>query len=100
MRISPISVYRNVGTASAVRDPNQVEKSSIPFSDLLHQTSQVLERLDRESAAAQVDLVTGNARDMHTAVLAVEKASLALDLVISVRNRALEAYQEIMRMPL
>lgn len=70
------------------------------FSDALQKASATLESLDREMVQAQMDLVTGNARDLHTAVLAAEKASLALDLVISVRNKAIEAYQEIMRMPL
>jgi flagellar hook-basal body complex protein FliE len=70
------------------------------FSSVLEKASATLESLNREAGQAQLDLVTGNARDMHTAVLSAEKASLALDLVISVRNKALEAYQEIMRMPL
>lgn len=70
------------------------------FSDILRNVSASLEKLDQETLKSQLDLVTGNARDMHTAVLSVEKASLALDLVISVRNKAIEAYQEIMRMPL
>jgi len=59
-----------------------------------------VETLDQELVASQIDLVTGNARDMHTAILSAEKASLTLDLVIAVRNKAIEAYQEIMRMPL
>ncbi|HHY76448.1 MAG TPA: flagellar hook-basal body complex protein FliE [Firmicutes bacterium] len=70
------------------------------FSALLEKASASLAALDRELAESQIDLVTGNARDMHTAVLSAEKASLALDLVIAVRNKALEAYQEIMRMPI
>ncbi len=70
-----------------------------PFSNVLEKASASLAAIDREASQAQVDLVTGNARDMHTAVLSAEKASLALDLVISVRNKAIEAYQEIMRMP-
>ncbi|HHY44943.1 MAG TPA: flagellar hook-basal body complex protein FliE [Firmicutes bacterium] len=70
------------------------------FSSVLEKAAQSLAALDREMSQAQIDLVTGNARDMHTAVLSAEKASLALDLVISVRNKALEAYQEIMRMPI
>jgi flagellar hook-basal body complex protein FliE len=72
----------------------------MPFSNVLEKASANLAAIDREISQAQVDLVTGNARDMHTAVLSAEKASLALDLVISVRNKAIEAYQEIMRMPI
>lgn len=69
------------------------------FTNLLQKATTTLDQLDREAAQAQVDLVSGNARDMHTATISAEKASLALDLVVSVRNKAIEAYQEIMRMP-
>jgi len=69
------------------------------FTNVLQQAATTLDALDREAVQSQVDLVSGNARDMHTATLTAEKASLALDLVVSVRNKAIEAYQEIMRMP-
>ncbi len=69
------------------------------FTNVLQKATTALEQLDREAVQTQMDLVSGNARDMHTATLSAEKASLALDLVVSVRNKAIEAYQEIMRMP-
>lgn len=69
------------------------------FTSLLQKATTTLDQLDRETVMAQADLVSGNARDMHTAAISAEKASLALDLVVSVRNKAIEAYQEIMRMP-
>jgi flagellar hook-basal body complex protein FliE len=69
------------------------------FTNVLQQAATTLDALDREAVQSQIDLVSGNARDMHTATLTAEKASLALDLVVSVRNKAIEAYQEIMRMP-
>ncbi len=69
------------------------------FSGVLEKASSTLESIDQEALRSQLELVSGNAKDMHTAVLSAEKASLALDLVVSVRNKALEAYQEIMRMP-
>ena len=81
-----------------VSPPSQ-SNDQTAFSGVLQKASSTLRALDQEAMQAQADLVTGNARDMHTAVLSVEKASLALDLVVSVRNKALEAYQEIMRMP-
>ncbi|NMB13227.1 MAG: flagellar hook-basal body complex protein FliE [Firmicutes bacterium] len=36
--------------------------------------------------------------EIHDVVLAAEKARLALDLTVSIRNKLVEAYQEIMRM--
>ncbi|HHY11852.1 MAG TPA: flagellar hook-basal body complex protein FliE [Firmicutes bacterium] len=85
---------------STVHNRNISSSPNTSFNHLFAQASSVMENLDQELMASQIDLATGNARDMHTAVLAAEKASLTLDLVISVRNKAIEAYQEIMRMPL
>lgn len=79
--------------------PQELLDPKASFSSVLEKASDALSQLDKETSAAQMDLITGNARDLHTATLSAEKASLALDLVISVRNKAIEAYQEIMRMP-
>lgn len=50
-------------------------------------------------AEAQARALTlGEVRDLHQVTIATEKASLALGLAIQVRNKILEAYQEIMRM--
>lgn len=44
-------------------------------------------------------LVTGQVEDVSQVMLAAQKAELSLQLVIQMRNKLLEAYQEIMRMP-
>ena len=44
------------------------------------------------------ELVTGEAADVHQVMVAVEEAGIALDLMIEVRNRVLEGYQELIRM--
>jgi flagellar hook-basal body complex protein FliE len=41
--------------------------------------------------------MTGQMTDPHTLMIASEKASLGLELTIQVRNKVIEAYQEIMR---
>lgn len=100
MNVRPISVYGGrLANSTFVRNHADSTDGTSAFKDFLQKASATLESLDQEAYQAQIDLATGNARDLHTASLAVEKASLALDLVIAVRNKALEAYQEIMRMP-
>ncbi|WP_420852219.1 flagellar hook-basal body complex protein FliE [Paenibacillus hamazuiensis] len=42
--------------------------------------------------------VKGELSDVHQLMIASEKASLGLELTVQVRNKAVEAYQEIMRM--
>jgi flagellar hook-basal body complex protein FliE len=51
------------------------------------------EELDRQ-------LATGALENIHEATIAAEKAALALEFTIQIRNKVVEAYQEIMRMPI
>src|SRR5581483_5357350 len=44
-------------------------------------------------------LATGDKVDIHDVTLALQKASITSQLAIQVRNRLVEAYQEVMRMP-
>ena len=58
-------------------------------------------RLDQLEAAAadQVQaLMRGEPVELHRVILAGEEAGLAFDLMLSVRNKVVDAYQEIMRM--
>ena len=54
--------------------------------------------LEGQADSAVLSLVSQQDADIHTAVIASEKATLGLQLAISVRNKILEAYLEIMRM--
>ena len=51
-------------------------------------------------AAAQVveSFLAGEGGELHTALLATQRAELALDLFLETRNKVVQAYQEIMRM--
>jgi len=100
MYLRPVSIASASSvTQASLQKTTQENRPSTPFATVLEKAATAVDQLDKEALQAQLDLVSGNARDMHTATLAVEKASLALDLVVSVRNKAIEAYQEIMRMP-
>jgi len=43
-------------------------------------------------------LLEGNGMDVHSALIAVEKADLSFELMMQVRNKIVQAYQEISRM--
>jgi flagellar hook-basal body complex protein FliE len=43
-------------------------------------------------------LAAGDAVEVHQAMIAMQKASMALQLTVQVRNKVIEAYQEVMRM--
>ena len=52
---------------------------------------------DYESQVAA--LLQGNGQDLHTAMIAVEKADLSFQLMMQVRNKIIQAYQTISQMP-
>lgn len=74
--------------------------SSLPFDQMLANAIQRVEQQQTAAEDAAVRLAAGQVDDLAEVVIAAEKASLTLGLAVQVRNKALEAYQEIMRMQL
>lgn len=75
--------------------------SSLPdtgFSKMLDESIQQVNQDQLEANAAVKDLVAGRTKNIHEALLALEKADLSMKLMMQVRNKALEAYKEVMRM--
>ncbi len=68
------------------------------FNSYLKGAIDEINTLQRDADAATRAMATGDVSDIHRAVIAGEKATLAMQLVIEVRNKVIEAYQEIMRM--
>jgi flagellar hook-basal body complex protein FliE len=57
-----------------------------------------LRQLQSTSNELSVAAVTGNLDDIHSAMIASARASVTLELVAAVRNKGVEAFNEIMRM--
>ncbi|MBT3603124.1 MAG: flagellar hook-basal body complex protein FliE [Candidatus Latescibacteria bacterium] len=67
------------------------------FSDLLKGFASDVNAFQLKSGATQKAFIAGEVTDVHQVMIASQEAGLALDLMIEVRNRAQEAFQEIMR---
>ena len=61
------------------------------LEDAMSQVSQ----LQSEADSRVGQLLTGNNQDVHSAMIAVEKASLAFDMMVQVRNKIVQAYQQV-----
>lgn len=90
--LSPLN-YKELTDGARLKDKGQGE-----FSSMLKDALTELEKTQMEAQQATVDLVTGQADDFHTPIIAMEKANLTLGLAVTVRNKVLDAYHEIMRM--
>jgi|SRR5689334_11698178 flagellar hook-basal body complex protein FliE len=57
-----------------------------------------VENIQRQSGQAVERLLSGEGQELHATVLATQRAELAFSLLVQVRNKVVQAYQEIMRM--
>lgn len=69
-----------------------------PFSDLLTDAVGQVNRLESQAKAAVEGLMTGSGVDVHQAMIATQKADMAFELALSVRNKAVQAYDQVMGM--
>ena len=68
------------------------------FSELVKDFAADVNEMQFTAGRAIDMLVTGKTSDVHQVMVAVEEAGVALDLMIEIRNRVLEGYQELIRM--
>jgi flagellar hook-basal body complex protein FliE len=75
-----------------------LKETSASFSQTLKQAVQDVNALQGEAGKAIERMVSGEATDMHEVMIAVEKAKTSFELLMEIRNKAIDAYREIMRM--
>src|SRR5579864_9264051 len=85
------------GIGSALKN-QQPPSEKAPFSDLFSEAVGDVSRLEGEAQKAVEGLMTGSGVDVHQAMIATQKASMAFELSLAVRNKAVQAYQQLMGM--
>lgn len=68
------------------------------FRDVLHSAIDDIQQLEGQAEAKVAGVIAGNGADVHSALIAVEKADLSFQLMMQVRNKIVSAYEEISRM--
>ena len=69
------------------------------FMDTLRSAMDQVGALQSEADGRVAQLLTGNGQDVHSAMIAVEKANLAFQMMVQVRNKIVQAYTQISGMP-
>lgn len=70
---------------------------TLDFAALLKQNLSEVNELQQDATAAVEDLVTGRRSDLEGVILATEKADTAFKMLQAMRNKVMEAYEEIKR---
>lgn len=68
------------------------------FLETLQQTMDQVQGMQGEAQGKVAELLNGNGADLHSAMIAVEKADLSFQLMMQVRNKIVAAYQEVSRL--
>jgi flagellar hook-basal body complex protein FliE len=74
------------------------EKGGSAFGEVLKDAISTVNELQKQSDQEIQKLMTGESQDLHNTVIAMQKADLSFQMMMQVRNKIVQAYQEIMRM--
>jgi len=76
----------------------QPEPQATGFGDVFKNALKEVSTAQNVSDKKTDQLLTGEVKDVHEVMIASQKASLSLQMTMQVRNKVVEAYQEVMRM--
>jgi flagellar hook-basal body complex protein FliE len=99
MDVSSISsVLGTTGTTAATPASGTNATSATSFASELGGAVDNLQQLQSTSNTLAIQAVTGSLEDIHKATIASTRAQVTLELVAAVRNKGVDAFNEIMRM--
>jgi flagellar hook-basal body complex protein FliE len=93
-----IKPLANLAQPQMKTEPNGATDLAQQFGSFLNNAISNLSNQESQVDQLNNQFVSGNLADVHQLTIASEKASLGLELTLQVRNKVLEAYQDVMRM--
>ncbi len=93
-----MEIERIQGAAAAAQTGVAGTKPATGFADMLGNALEQLQSVSDTANQKVNALATGQDVELHDVMLALEAESLAISLATQVRNKAVEAYQEVFRM--
>jgi len=98
MEVLPVAVPLSNAGPAGKKVSNNDNINNPSFKDIIDQTLQNLNENQLKSEETVKSFLTGEVKDIHTVMIALEEAKLSMQLAVEVRNKLVEAYQEISRM--
>ena len=102
----PLDVFATTGAGQAISTLTRGTKAAVAgapgAADFAEKLGSFIDNVEQTSSDANVavsNMVDGNG-DVHEAMIALQRAEMTLQLTVQVRNKLVQAYQDIMRMPI
>ena len=93
----PILPISSLAPASPIR-PAGESAGGGAFQEVLTTAIQNVETFGQNASASVQRFLSGEGEELHTTIMATQRAELAFELFLQARNKVVSAYQEIMRM--
>ena len=100
MTVAPITALPSLPSVTTVTPPTTTTspEAAQSFSDLVSSGLDNVQQAQSTADNLAQQAATGDLTDLHDYMIASTQAQLATDLTITVRNKAVDAFNEIMRM--
>lgn len=100
MEIKPGQINRLVpGLLEQTGTAKPTKSDSLSFGDQLSSMINSVNDLQMQAGAAQKAFLAGEPVELHDVMIKAGEAGLAMDLLLQVRNRLVDGYKELIRMP-
>jgi len=96
--ITPMREWDSIEKVTESRGPARENKEASLFRDIFSNTVEQVYATQQDVEQKQYLLATGQLDDAHTLPIAEAKAALSLDVLITLRNKAMESYNELIKM--
>ncbi len=99
MAVNSINSLQTLLNSKAIDKTNSKDKSNISssFDKILKESLKEVNDLQKNADKAMADIATGEVKDLHQAAIAIDKAEISMKMMLEIRNKALNAYKEILR---
>ncbi len=99
MQIIPIQKINSITDLNDLnKTSNTGASNSVPFQTMFQDAIQNVKATDSNLTQELNKLATGQTDDLHNLTIASTKATLSVQMLVQLRNKALDSYNEIMRM--
>lgn len=101
MFIKPIVPIKGIDQLTKINDLSKLSKENkdeLSFKSIFNNALESYVQAENKVDEDIYKLATGESDDLHNLMINTQQAEISLDLVLQIRNKALDAYNEIMRM--
>ncbi len=96
--ISAVDNLTSLDFNKKVEEKDNLQGSEASFTDIFKQAVQNVEETRKVAEEDAIKVALGEVDDLHTIQINLEKAATAIDVLVTMKNTAIDSYNEIMRM--